>query len=57
MSPLLQKFFAMGEEDCREGHGPFHPLYDKWCISEQQAYEDGRFAAVAKWYKQRRKSK
>jgi hypothetical protein len=52
MSPQLQKFFAMGEEDFEEGR-PFHPLYDKWIISEQQAYEDGRLSKA----KPRRKSK
>jgi hypothetical protein len=57
MSPKLQKFFAMGEEDCRECHGDFHALYDTWSIAEQQAYEEGRFVAIAAWYKQRRKAK
>jgi hypothetical protein len=52
MSPQIQKFFAMGEEDYRNGE-PFHSLYDTWSIAEQHAYEDGRLYKA----KPRRKSK
>ena len=57
MSPRLQKFFALGEEDCQDGPALWHDLYDTWSIAEQEAYEEGRFAAIGKWFKQRRKSK